>query len=90
MRLAYSTYGLQQIDPAEAIDRVATMGYQALELNVGDDWPTAPAKLGAAARQKLREGYLAAGDYRELEERFGDMWRQYAARVPRYLPRRAG
>ena len=61
MRLAYSTYGLQQIDPAEAIDRVAAMGYQALELNVGDDWPTAPAKLGAAARQQLRERYLAAG-----------------------------
>jgi len=24
---------------------------------------------------------------RELEERFGDAWREYAARVPRYLPR---
>jgi protein-S-isoprenylcysteine O-methyltransferase Ste14 len=24
---------------------------------------------------------------RELEERFGDAWRDYAARVPRYVPR---
>jgi protein-S-isoprenylcysteine O-methyltransferase Ste14 len=27
---------------------------------------------------------------RELEERRGDEWRAYAARVPRYLPRSAG
>lgn len=27
---------------------------------------------------------------RELEERFGDAWREYAARVPRYVPRLGG
>ena len=38
MKLAYSTYGLQTEDPLEAVDRVQAIGYDALELNVGDAW----------------------------------------------------
>lgn len=61
MKLAYSTYALQKTDPFEAIERIGAMGYEALELNVGDDWPTAPAKLDGDARQALRDAYQAAG-----------------------------
>ena len=61
MKLAYSTYGLQTVDPLEAVDRVAAIGYDALELNVGDAWPTAPAKLDGDSRQSLRDRYEAAG-----------------------------
>lgn len=61
MRLAYSTYALQPVDPFEALRRVRAIGYQALELNVGDAWPTAAAKLDGAARARLRDSYQAAG-----------------------------
>ena len=61
MKLAYSTYGLQTVDPLEAVDRVKAIGYDALELNVGDDWPTAPAKLDGDSRQSLRDRYEASG-----------------------------
>lgn len=54
IKLAYSTYALQGIDPLEALQRIRTIGYNAVEIAVGDDWPTAPRKLGAAARQELR------------------------------------
>ena len=61
MKLAYRTYGLQTVDPLEAVDRVAAIGYDALELNVGDDWPSAAAKLVGDARKTLRDRYEAAG-----------------------------
>lgn len=61
MKLAYSTYALQTVDPFEAIPRVHAMGFDALELNVGDDWPTAPTKLDQDARQRLCDAYQAAG-----------------------------
>jgi len=61
MKLAYSTYAPQAIDPLEAIERIKAIGYEALELNVGDDWPTAPAKLDEDARGALRGAYQAAG-----------------------------
>lgn len=61
MKLAYSTYGLQTVAPLEAVDRVAAIGYDALELNVGDAWPTSPVKLDGDSRQSLRDRYEAAG-----------------------------
>lgn len=61
MQLAYSTYALQKIDPLEAIERVVAIGYEALELNVGDAWPTAPSKLAADAREELRDRLQEAG-----------------------------
>jgi len=61
MKLAYSTYALQSVDPLEAIERTRAIGYEALELNVGDAWPTAPAKLDAGARWRIRDAYQAAG-----------------------------
>ncbi|MFP6592200.1 MAG: hypothetical protein VCE12_16930, partial [Candidatus Latescibacterota bacterium] len=61
MKLAYSTYALQAVDPFEAVGRVRSIGYEGMELNVGDDWPTAPSKVDADARQRLRDAYSAAG-----------------------------
>jgi sugar phosphate isomerase/epimerase len=61
MKLAYSTYALQTIDPFEAITGVRNIGFEGLELNVGADWPTAPARLDGDTRQRLRDGYVAAG-----------------------------
>ena len=53
MKLGYSTYAMQRLDIFEALPRTRSIGYDALEIAVGDDWPTAPRKLDAAARQKL-------------------------------------
>ena len=61
MKLAYSTYALQSVDPLEAIERTRAIGYEALELNVGDAWPTAPSRLDGDARRTLRDAYRAAG-----------------------------
>ncbi|MDA0336541.1 MAG: sugar phosphate isomerase/epimerase [bacterium] len=60
MKLAYSTYALQTIDPFEAVSRVRQIGFEGLELNVGDDWPTAPGRLDGDTRQRLREAYAEA------------------------------
>ena len=61
MKLAYSTYALQKIDPFDAIAGVEEIGYEALELAVGDDWPTSPAKLDADTRKRLRDALQASG-----------------------------
>lgn len=59
-QLAYSTYALQSVDPFEAVERVSTIGYEGLEINCGDDWPTAPARFGADARKRLVQSFQAA------------------------------
>jgi sugar phosphate isomerase/epimerase len=55
MKLGYSTYAMQRLDIFEALPRIRAIGYDAMEIAVGDDWPTAPHKLDAAARQKLAD-----------------------------------
>ena len=61
MRIAYSTYALQEVDPFEAVERVKTIGYEGLELNCGADWPTAPERFGEDARKRMVDAYQAAG-----------------------------
>ncbi len=61
MKIAYSTYGLQPVDPLEAITRVKEIGYEGLELNIGNDWPTAPEKLDTSARKRVTEAYQEVG-----------------------------
>ena len=61
MQIAYSTYALQTVDPFEAVERVRTIGYDGLEINCGDGWPTAPARFGKDARKRLVESFQAAG-----------------------------
>ena len=54
IKLGYSTYALPDIDPLEALQKIRAIGYDAVEIAVGEDWPTAPQKLDAAARRELR------------------------------------
>ena len=53
MKLHYSTYGMKELDVHEALPRLADMGYQGMEIAVTPGWPTEPAQMDAAARQKL-------------------------------------
>ena len=61
MRIAYSTYALQDVDPFDAVARVGEIGYDALEINCGAAWPTAPERFGSGQRSRLREALQGAG-----------------------------
>ena len=61
MKLAYGTYALQQIEPIAAVSGIKEIGYDAIEVNCGERWPTAPEKLDADARRRLRHAIQSAG-----------------------------
>ena len=61
MQIAYSTYALQGVDPFEAVARVREIGYDALEINCGAAWPTAPERFGSGQRSRLRDALRGAG-----------------------------
>ena len=61
MQIAYSTYALQGVDPFDAVTRVSAIGYDALEINCGAGWPTAPERFGAGQRSRLRDALQGAG-----------------------------
>ena len=52
-QLGYSTYALKMMDPFEALPMIKDVGYEALEIAVADDWPTAPHKFSAQKRADL-------------------------------------
>jgi sugar phosphate isomerase/epimerase len=52
-RLGYSTYALQMVDPFEALPKIREIGYDALEICLSDDWPTAPHRFGPDQQRKL-------------------------------------
>src|SRR5204862_433939 len=54
MKLAYGTYGMPEVPVWDALPRLAEMGYDAVEICVAERWPTAPRKLAAPERQRLR------------------------------------
>jgi sugar phosphate isomerase/epimerase len=60
LKLAYGTYAMQNIDPFDAITGIKEIGYDALELNSGEAWPTAPGKLDADYRKRLRDALQSA------------------------------
>ncbi|NQW18638.1 MAG: sugar phosphate isomerase/epimerase [Chloroflexi bacterium] len=51
--LGYSTYALKMMDPFEALPMIREVGYEALEIALGDDWPTAPHKFSSEKRGDL-------------------------------------
>ena len=53
MKLAYSTYATQKIDVYDALSRIRSIGYDAVEIAVADPWPTAPDKLDTNDRSAL-------------------------------------
>ena len=55
MKIAYGTYGMPGEAVAEALPRLAEMGYDGIELCIGDRYPTAPARMDLGARHALRD-----------------------------------
>ena len=53
MKIGYGTYAMQTENIFHALPRLCDIGYEALEINTGDDWPTAPHKLDTATRKTL-------------------------------------
>lgn len=53
-RIAYGTYGMPKEDPKTALPRLAQIGYEGVEICVGEAYPTAPEKLSKAERRELR------------------------------------
>lgn len=51
--LGWGTYGMPKEDIFEALPRVREIGYEAIEICVGIDWPTTPEELDEAARKRL-------------------------------------
>ncbi|HCR19505.1 MAG TPA: hypothetical protein DIU35_18665 [Candidatus Latescibacteria bacterium] len=61
MKLAYSTYATQKIDVYDALSRIRSIGYDAVEIAVADPWPTAPDKLDTNDRSTLRAHIIDLG-----------------------------
>lgn len=53
MKIGYGTYGMPSEPVFEALPRLRDLGYEAVEINAGDDWPTAPHRLDMPARDRL-------------------------------------
>jgi sugar phosphate isomerase/epimerase len=53
MKLGYGTYAMPTVDIFEALPRLRDIGYEAIEINVGDNWPTAPDKLSTSDRNRI-------------------------------------
>ena len=52
-KIAYGTYGMPNEDLKAAIPRLSKMGYEGLEICVGEAYPTAPQKLSKERRAEL-------------------------------------
>jgi sugar phosphate isomerase/epimerase len=55
VKIGYGTYGMPETPIQDALPRLASMGYEAVELCVADRWPTSPHKLSPDERQQLCE-----------------------------------
>lgn len=53
MKIGYGTYGMPLEPIFEALPRLRDLGYEAVEINAGDEWPTAPHRLGGTHRDRL-------------------------------------
>jgi sugar phosphate isomerase/epimerase len=53
MYLAYSTYGMKDLDIFEALPRLHDMGYQGMEIAVTPGWATEPSLMDRPARDRL-------------------------------------
>lgn len=55
VKIGYGNYGMPALSPWEALPGLAAMGYESVELCADARWPTAPERLSAADRSRLRE-----------------------------------
>ena len=53
--LGFSLYGMKSLAPRAAINAVAEMGYDCIELPVMTDWPADSARMTSETRRELRE-----------------------------------
>ena len=53
MKLGYSTYAMQTVDAFEALPRLQSIGYEAMEICVRDGWQTEVAAFDGPSRQRL-------------------------------------
>ena len=53
MKLGYSNYGMRDVDIFEALPRIRSIGYEAMELCARDGWQTTADNFGAQDRKKL-------------------------------------
>ena len=53
MKLGYSNYGMRDVDIFEALPRIRSIGYKAMELCARDGWQTTADNFGAQDRKKL-------------------------------------
>jgi inosose dehydratase len=55
MTLGFGTYGMQGLSVERAVDVLAGIGYDSVELDAAPGWDTEPARLMPARRQELRK-----------------------------------
>ena len=53
MKLGYSNYGMKDVDIVEALPRIRSIGYEAIEICARDGWQTAAGNFWAPERKKL-------------------------------------
>ncbi len=55
MTLGFSTYGMKSLKTEVAIEAIAKIGYDAVELTVWPDWDCAPGNVDTARRRTIRQ-----------------------------------
>ena len=55
LAIGYGTYGLKDQDVFDAIPRLWSIGYRALEITAAEGWSTAPSSCNAAQRSRVRD-----------------------------------
>ena len=61
MKLGYSNYGMKDVDIVEALPRIRSMGYEAMELCARDGWETTAENFGGPDRKWLSARLLEVG-----------------------------
>ncbi len=52
-KLGYSTYAMKSVNPFEALPKLREIGYEAIEICVREEWPTAPTAFSVSEQKKL-------------------------------------
>ncbi|MEK6236401.1 MAG: sugar phosphate isomerase/epimerase [Planctomycetales bacterium] len=59
--LGFSTYGMKTLKVEEAVNTVAEIGYDAIEIAARPDWDSAPNRMSATRRATVRRSLEASG-----------------------------
>lgn len=61
MKLGYSNYGMKDVDIVDALPRIRSIGYEAIELCARDGWETTAENFGGSDRKRLSARLLEVG-----------------------------